>query len=226
MLLAIARQEISKRISEANAFLTTVKLQDTAPRPATLELNIGKGLYIVLLYAVLEYTVVRVFSEAATSMTAKKVFHDHIEFSLFPLILDAQLRSVEDSSRNSKWRARSDLFKFQASNTHAVLEGGAFLSETQNIWVKTLQKMFDIFGMPEQPVSDPRHKQYIDTLVDKRNMISHGRESAAVVGQSFTINELENYQNIISIEIQHIAFCVENYLKDKKYIKTNHRINY
>jgi hypothetical protein len=226
MPLAVARQEITKRLADANAFLTTTKALDPSPAPATIEFNIGKGLYIVILYAAFEYSISRIFSEVATAMTARKVCLDHIEPRIFPLALDAQLQSLEAAGQRRSWRSRVELFNVQFSSLSASVGEGAFLSELQNIWFRTLKHLFDVFGINISPISDIRNKQYIDTLVDKRNSVSHGRESAAAVGQSFTVRDLENYQRVISDEIQYISFQMELYLNEKHFIKQAHRSIY
>jgi hypothetical protein len=70
-----------------------------------------------------------------------------------------------------KWQRRLELFQKQTSADPVILSDGAFLPQMENVWAVTIQKMFSIFGIVSPALYDPRVRQYIDEVVDKRNAV-------------------------------------------------------
>ena len=82
-----------------------------------------------------------------------------------------------------------------------------------NVWAATVQKMFDVFGINRPALYDVKVRQYIDEVVDKRNAVAHGRESAAITGQSYTTRDL-----------QKTSF--EGHIAAKSFIRVDHQSLY
>jgi len=55
-------------------------------------------------------------------------------------------------------------------------------------------------------------------LVENRNAIAHGRESASAVGSRFTIDELHSRYASISEVCSHVIQTFRNYLSKKHYL--------
>jgi hypothetical protein len=96
----------------------------------------------------------------------------------------------------------------------------------ENIWAETIQKAFDLFGLSSNAFYDVRVKQYIDEVVDKRNAVGHGRESAATIGQAYTSGRLQTLLDEINKQTQFVVSEFENLLLTRAFISPIHQAAY
>jgi len=226
MSLEVVRQEASGRFQEAQAFLSSLKANEAQPGQQLEWVNVQKGLFLVLLYGAFEYSLIRTLIEATALINAHSLQYCHMSDQMYAFALDPQLRSVEESSRNTKWRRRSEIFRVQTCSNPVKLLESAFLTEVQNIWAETIQRSFDIFGITVPSLYDPRVKQYINEVVEKRNAVSHGRESAATIGKAYTLTSLQRLIDELNRQTQYIFSVFEEHLLTKGFVKTAHKSLY
>jgi hypothetical protein len=228
MPLTTVRQEAANRFQEAQSFLSAIKNLEKARHQYADEINVRKGLFLVLLYGAFEYSLSRTLTEATILINACRVEYGHMNERLYGLALDPQLASLTapGSGRDSKWDRRAELFRKQACSDPVVLLDAAFAPELQNAWAKTIQKMFDVFGIIQPALYDPRVRQYIEEVVDKRNAVAHGRESAARTGQAYTTGSLQNLNDQLSKQTQYIFSIFENHIYSKAFVKAAHQSLY
>jgi hypothetical protein len=228
MPLTTVRQEAANRFQEAQSFLSAIKNLEKARRQHADEINVRKGLFLVLLYGAFEYSLTRTLTEATILINASRVEYGHMNELLYGLALDPQLASLTapGAGRDLKWERRAELFRKQACTDPVVLFDGAFAPEVQNAWAKTIQKMFNVFGITQPALHDPRVKQYIDEVVDKRNAVAHGRESAARTGQAYTTESLQNLNDQLSKQAQYVFSIFESHISTKAFVKIAHQSLY
>lgn len=228
MTLDTVRQEAGNRFQEAQSFLSSIKSLETARNQHADEINVRKGLFLVLLYGAFEYSLTRTLTEATVLINACRVEYGHMNELLYGLALDPQLASLTaaEARRDSKWQRRTELFRKQACADPVVLLDSAFAPELQNAKANTIQKMFDVFGITQPALYDPRVKQYIDEVVDKRNAVAHGRESASSTGQAYTTVSLQNLNDQLSRQVQYTFSVFENHISTKSFVKTAHLSRY
>ncbi len=223
MPLTIVRQESANRLQEVQTFLSAIKLLEKTRTRNEIEINVRKGLFLLLLYGAFEYSLTRTITEATLLINACRVEFGHVNETLYALALDPQLNSCAAVGRDLKWQRRAELFQKQASADPVVLSDGAFLSQMENVWAATIQKMFSTFGIPLPALYSPRVRQYIDEVVDKRNAVAHGRESAATLGQAYTTGRLQNLLDELSTQTQYIFSTFEHHISTKAFIKASHQ---
>lgn len=226
MPLTTVRQEVARRFSEAQSFLTSIKESELPIITQPQELNTRKGLFLVLLYSALEYALSRSVVEYAGMVNNTSVTYEHIDDKLYALALDPQLTSCAMVGREHRWQKRIGLFQKQFSTETVQISEGAFLDQLENIWAKTITKTFGVLGLPDAALHNPRISQYVDEVVDRRNAVAHGRESAAVIGQSYTTGRLQILQDEISTQAQYMMACIEQHLDGKSFIKVQHKHAY
>lgn len=226
MPLVTTRQEIAIRFAEVQSFLTSIKNIYQNAQPESQELNTRKGLFLVLLYSVLEYSVSRAFIQYASTVNAARLPYHHVNDCLYALILDPQLTSCASVKKDNRWQKRIDLFKKQISNDIVEFSEGAFISQLENIWAKTIIKTFSVLGIEEPPLHNIQVSQYIDEVVERRNSVAHGRESAAVVGQAYTMGRLQKLNDEISLQVQYMIVIIEQNLDQKHFAKLQYRSLY
>jgi hypothetical protein len=218
MPLTTVRQEIAHRFQEARTFLSAIKtLEQTSPHAA--ELQVQKGLFLVLLYGAFEYSLTRTMIEITVFINSRRVEMSHVSEPLYALALEPQLTSCATVGRDYKWQRRVELFLKQASSDLAILHDGPFLTQMENMWANTIQKMFKVFGVSVPALYEPRVRQYIDEVVDKRNAVSHGRESAANIGQAYTTGGLQNLLDELTKQVQYVLSVFEVHLLSKAFVK-------
>ncbi len=223
MPLTTVRQEVSIRLSEVQSFLSVIKEGEKPRATQSKNTNTNKGLFLVLLYSTLEYAVTRSIIEYAETVNLTKVNYQHISSSLYALTLDSQLTSCAMVGREQRWQKRIELFEKQSSTDTVRISDSAFLEQLENIWTRTIFKVFNILGITNPALYDPRVSQYINEVVEKRNAVVHGRESAAVIGQSYTTGRLQTLYEELSKQMQYMMVCFEQHLDAKNFINAQHK---
>jgi len=107
-----------------------------------------------------------------------------------------------------------------------VLQEGALLPQMENVWAATIESLFEIFGVSGAPLYDVRVRQYINEVVDKRNALAHGRESAAATGQAYTTGGLQKLLDELTTQAQHIFSAFEGHITTKNFVKAGHQARY
>jgi len=226
MSLATVRHETASRFQEVQTFLSAIKALEQDPNRQTVEMNIQKGLFLVLLYGAFEYALTRTLSEVSALITNLRVEYCHINELLYPLALDPELTSITEVGRDRKWEKRAELFRKQLCADPVVLLEGAFLAQMDNAWAATVQKMFDIFGITQPALYNVRVRQYIDEVVGKRNAVAHGRESAATIGQSYTTGDLQKLLDEIATQTRYVFSIFEGHILTKAFVRASHQALY
>jgi RiboL-PSP-HEPN len=176
----ILKSEVSDRFAAADSFFhSTRKLGKTCEQTS-------KGLAFVQIYGAYEFAVRATVRTAVDTICAHKHKNHHLRPSLLALFLDSELKSFKDSSRSAIWSARIKIFEKLFSNSEAWVHSSAFPDDGNHYRAKHLKTIFDVFGINRSPAHRPRHLVRIDEIVDNRNAIAHGHETAAQVGSRYT----------------------------------------
>jgi len=148
--------------------------------------QIAKGMAFVQMYAVYEYTVVTAVQAAVDAVAAHRHPIKDLIPSLMTLFLDPELQSLQDSSVKTAWQSRLKLFTrifsghlASVNNTVLPIDGSHFRSSQ-------LQLIFEVFGIKRIPAQRKRHLERINQIVESRNAIAHGRDTAENIGRTHT----------------------------------------
>jgi hypothetical protein len=151
----------------------------------------AKGLMFVQVYAVYEFSVNSVVRAAIDSINAHNHKMKDISPSLMALFLDPELHSLRDISRNKVWDSRLKFFERVFSNDFAALPNTTRPPTDGSHYRHThLQMICRVFGINRLPVPRRRHFTRIDEVVDNRNAIAHGEETADQVGRRYTRSDI------------------------------------
>ena len=192
----------------------------------THEVLILRGLYYVHLYAAFEHSVNQGVQSFLKAVTNLRVSTAHFELPLFSVALDSQLSSLGDVGEAKKWGRRLDIFNRQNSEGKCVLNDTVFGLYLQNVWIENLQQVFNCLNIPDPVIPDPRLGPYVEEIVEKRNIVAHGRESPAIVGRGTRTPELKIRLDAIAEVVQHIFDCFEKGLTTRSFIAPQHRATY
>lgn len=211
-----ARTRFNENVTYLN-YLTAIEPNDPTI-PANSELKIMKGLFYVHLYSSLERTVNDLIENTLISINSQNVKNKHYNVSFNTISLFTKLQAFKNCGHANFFAKAIEIFEEMQSDNIPNLSETAFSNNLQNVWTKTIIEVLSAFGI-ENFLIEPRTRATIDEIVEKRNAVAHGRETAATIGERFRTSELRVKMDIISTFSFDLIDCFENYHDDKKFIK-------
>jgi hypothetical protein len=225
--LDVTRQEIATRFSEVRAYWSHLKsIEPPPPAAAPYEFRVGKGLLVVLLYGAFEFGVSRACRQVAQAVHVVGVRRKDVANDLYSLTMDPEIKSVIGSSRTRMWESRRNLFINRDSTELAQVYDAALAKDLSNLWCASLEAVYKAFGISGSPIKDGRNRGLIDQLVDHRNAVAHGRESASRVGQSYSTADLDDAIARVESEINHVISDFDGYLSSLAFVHSSQRWRY
>ena len=180
-MFALLQTDVETRFTAVESFFKATKKFKGDPA------NAAKGLMFVQVYAVYEFSVNSVVREAIDSINAYSHKMKDITPSLMALFLDPELHSLRDCGRDKIWNNRLKFFERAFSNDLAELPNNTKPPTDGTHYRHThLQVIFRVFGISRLPARRRAHFQRIDEVVNNRNAIAHGGETAEEVGRRYT----------------------------------------
>lgn len=221
------KRRTSERFNEVQVLLNFINSSEprTPSEPVSLEVKIMKGLFYVHLYAAFEKSIKDIVETALLLISSKSIKNNHFAPALLSLVLSDKIKSLKDSGYSKLFIKSAEIFKESTSNNVVPINETIFSGQLQNAWVKTILEISEILGM-EEVCFEPRIKTTIDEIVDKRNAVAHGRDSAAFIGERHRANILREKMELISSAIQQFINEVEQHCDRRRYIKPALRRHY
>ena len=203
------KTEIEIRFTAVEDFFTSLQTLPEAQRKT------AKGLAFVHMYAVYEYTVVNAVRTTIDVLVSHKYKNKSLAPSLMVLFLDSRLQTLRDCGNDRIWERRLELAhsffseEISAPKNALMPHDGTHFKRTQ------IELLLKVFGIRKKPVTT--HDFFrMDEVVDKRNAVAHGRETAEDVGGGFTEDEI--LQRIRRMKRVCLGFAglMEEYCSNKK----------
>lgn len=227
MNLAAVRAITQLHLTETRAFLAhvaslePVDIQSAVP----LEGKILNGLYYVQLYSAIERTVNEVVQRTLAHIDAVGIQNNHAQTSFCTVTLFAEMMSIRDSGNRSFLVKASSVFAHQADHNRARINETCLSFFLQNIWIKTLDELFDAFGIQRMNI-EPRIKTTLNEITDNRNKIAHGRESASAIGERHRSAVLRDKTDQIETLLYTLIDAFEAFYLQKAFIKAADQSRY
>jgi hypothetical protein len=151
----------------------------------------AKGIVFVLVYAAYEFTVTGVTQTTIDEINSRGYRMKELTPSLMALFLDPEFMSLRDASQKNLWRARLKIFERTfADDLTALSNTTGPPSDASHYRHTHLEMIFSVFGIRGRPTRRKQHLFRIDEIVNHRNQIAHGSETAAAVGRRYTRDEV------------------------------------
>lgn len=222
------RSNINARFVEVNTLLNYIKsIEDSIIPPSTppIEYKILKGLFYVHIYACIEFAVNKLVVDTLSLIKSKNITYSHFENKFHTISLHSQLHSVRDCNSKYFLDKSADIF-IQIDSTDIVTFDETLVSKyIQNVWGKTFNQLTKTMGMPSFPITG-RTIAIFDELVDNRNKVAHGRDSAENIGSSPNYVDLKQKYDVVYLTINSYIDHYELYYQSKDYIKASQRASY
>lgn len=146
----------------------------------------ARGLVFVQVYAIHEYTVQHVLRIAAAEIAAHAHTYADLRPSLLALFLDPELQSLRDCKPGDRWGRRIALFDRASSADRVSLASAPLPGDGSHFRHTHLQLILAVLGVHRRLTVRRRHMFDIDQVVNNRNSISHGGETAAEIGRRYS----------------------------------------
>jgi len=206
-------------------FHTEIFLKDVCTSSVPTVTKTAKGLVFVQLYSVYEFTVTQCFSAAIRTVSTYSIPAINIRPEVLSVALDSQWDSLRDTSKRRSWDKRIRLLQYTRDNIPVSIPDDIFPFDDSHFRTKQLETIWSVLGILLPTLPKPIHIGRIQEVVEHRNAIAHGRETADKIGSRFTQNELRirisDMQNICLYILDTIeAHCADMAnLNIKKLIK-------
>jgi hypothetical protein len=220
------RTGVNARLAEARSMFGLLKVdegsQPEIPRNDSISATI-RGMIYVSLYGALEYCVEQGVQGLLNFITASRVQNAHLAYSVNVVALDPFLTSVRNIGEKKKWPSRRALFEKMAASSVCTIPDTAFGTFLHNVHPSTIQEIFHCFGIDLPPTPEPRQIGYLQEIVDKRNAVAHGRDTATEVGEGQTVADLQLRMEAVYAECIYFLSALEEHASDLRFVRPRYR---
>jgi hypothetical protein len=221
------RNKARNRFGETQVYLnylTSLEPSDLTC-PISLELKIMKGLFQVHLYAALEKTINELIETTLLYIGSNSIQNNHFSIPFNTISLIDRLKSFRDCGHKNFLEKSMEIFSEMTSTKIASINETIFANYLQNVWTSTIEEVMKSFGITGFEI-DPRVRATINELVEKRNAVAHGRESATAVGERFRTDMLRIKMNTITDFSYKLIDSFELYYSNKTFLKNHAKKHY
>jgi len=174
----------------------------------------SRGLAFVQIYAIHEYTVLKVVQYAVDAIAAHSHSYSDLRPSLLALFLDPQLAALKDCGAKSLWDRRLDLLDKATSDEIVSLPQAPIPADGSHFRHAHIYLILRVFGVARTLTLRRRHLYLIDEVVNNRNAISHGAETAATVGRRYSRGDIFRSIRIMQSVCLRLIFIVSEHCSD------------
>jgi hypothetical protein len=200
------RAELLNRLHRVSIFINEACDPVKNPNSAVT----SKGIVFVLLYATYEYVVVHSVEACRDKIINHGLTFSDVGWSLLPLVLSDEFKSVSDAGPTKAWKVRRNLFN-RVLSADLVPASGPFPSDGSHFRWPQLETIWALFNVGTPCLNNPTHKGRIEELVEHRNAIAHGRETPENIGGRYSVSELTLRLNDIRDICLHAMSCLETH---------------
>ena len=171
-----------------------------------------RGLLFVLLYGIYEYSVRTAVQGGLDAIRRQNLSCSDLRRSLLSLVLDPHWDSVIKSGRERTWETRCDLiYRMDSGSPLLDLDNTLFPSDGSHYRQRQLYSIWKVFGITSPIVSTPRLLGRIEELVNTRNAIAHGRQTAHEAGQRHSHSDMQHRVDDIEIIVRHVIDTMDQH---------------
>lgn len=203
------------RQNEARALLYEAKRieKEAGPLASDLMGRMHKGLFFILLYGTVEYTVTQCCMTFISHIKEKPYLALDYKNKLVSIILSSEFEAFSACGAKEKWNKKSGVIDSLYSRDRSRLSETTFPGEVSNIGVSQLRAVWEYFHLPGEPFADKRNIN-LDEVKNNRNTVAHGRRSAENVGKGYTTRDLEKklkaVENLCGYVVEAFEYSCEN----------------
>lgn len=157
--------------------------------------------------------VIRIVVGAAQVINQAQIPHNNVSHPLGALVLDRSFNALSQVGRN--WPTRLELIELCDSCVIAQIDDGS--TEMQNIWLDSLEQIFQVFGLVQPIMYDIIKAGYIREVVEARNKIARGEDGPLVYGSTKRCADLRIVLEAIRSEAFYMLDCFNPWVDAESY---------
>lgn len=220
---------LTVRLNQARELLNVIRAAENTARPLTpissFEASL-RGLFYVSCYGALEWSVTTGVHSYLAAIDEEKIPLSQLDWVFNSVALDSYFNAVTDTRARKKWAARRRMFEAFADGTHCKASTASMEALLSNIWPKTIEEIFQCFGIAKPWTDVAANQGYMRELVEKRNSVAHGRQTAIEAGEGTTFTQLDKIHKATSDVALYFLATLEEHANQKLYIQPSFRREY
>ncbi len=203
----------SNEVAECWRLVDRIEQEELETNTSQPGLRTMKGLLFVHFYAVYEHIIVNSFASAVRQFNAYAMPFIDTKRQLLSLALHPHFQSVSDLAERRCWPSRISLIANTDSTSVASISDTLFPFDESHFRSAQLDTICEVFGMPlGSLIPHPRLRGWITEVVEHRNSIAHGRETAASVGGRYSSSDLDVRRGQMDVLCNHIVATLETHV--------------
>jgi RiboL-PSP-HEPN len=217
------REVQRQRFNEVNSLLEYISfhepnLSESSNIPVSPEIEIIKGLYYVHLYGAVECSIAHLCRTVLSMISDHGYARKDFSHSFGTVASYPEIRSINDSGNKKLLANARNLFQNLESESESRLESEMFSMKLQNVRPNTIKEIIEVLGIDGFSFPN-RITPLMEEIVEYRNAVAHGRESARVVGSRFRSPDLRKKTETLKEFIDGLTDTFEEFYTTKRYLK-------
>jgi len=221
------KSENASRFSEVQVYLNYITSVEPAVTDSIipLEVKIMRGLFYVHLYAAIEKAINEIVQRTIMMINSKRVQNNHYALVFNAISKIDRIKAINDCGSNNLFNKSIDLFSDMNNKSITEINETVFSNKLQNVKIKNIEEVVLAFGITKLCI-EQRERATINEIVDKRNAVAHGRETATYTGERHRAEVLRVKLDISQNFIAKVIDVFEDFYESKSYLKPVIRKNY
>lgn len=217
MSFADAQLEVRGRFTEA---LQVINRLDSGAShsltPSTAPDKALRGLLLVAIYSAMERGVNAYVEEALAvatshSIRVKDCIQEVQAIFHYPIV-----QSLRDCSEDNYLSKSIELFTSLSEDFEFSVASNPFSFRLQNVDGSTMEQCCQFLGVPGFNIGVMQRGR-LNNLRERRNAVSHGRESSVQVGGRFSYGEIRTMHSIADAEVEKFGLALKGFFEAKGY---------
>ncbi len=213
-----------ERLAEVQQLLNhIVSLEpDNTILPHPAEVKILRGFFYVHLYAALEKSINEAVQVTLRLIASHNIPGQHYELGFGSIAARGRLQAFKSCSHKNYITSAHSIFLCMETHEVLKIDESQFSDVLMNVWAKSISEVFSSFGISDFVV-EPRVRTTIDELVENRNKVAHGRESALIVGERHRSDVLRDKLSITTSLIDLVIARLEKFYISRAFLRDSER---
>ena len=142
----------------------------------------------------------------------------HYRLPFHNIASHSRMQAFKDCGYKSFFKKSMDIFSKIDDGEVCELNETMFSNNLQNVWTSTVDEVMRAFGIKGFS-REPRIVGMINSLVENRNAVAHGRETAAAVGERHSVEHLRTLHAVTSQTAAEIVEEFQSYVDAMGFLK-------
>lgn len=218
MSFASTLAEARERFGEALQLINQLESAETERTdPVSNTHKALKGLVLVLIYAAVERAVNSAVDQAIYEISS----HASPSFSCAPAVLSifhfTKIQALKACGHDKTFPKAIELLASALSHDPVSTTNNPLTPMLQNVDAKTMISVTTLLGINGYSIPGASTGR-LNNLRERRNAVSHGRESASFAGERFTIVELRRIYTCADTEINRFVEALKIHCVSRRYL--------